>query len=509
MAIQGYTGEISFEQALAGIMPHQRQLIGASQRSAALVGGQGNGKSVALCIAAILHAYSEPGGFSLIGRLNMPALTNSTMKIFLELCKEEWGQWKPTEKRFVWFNGHETVFWHLDTSDPRVSGHIKSMNLSGAFIDEACEISEEIYFLIEGRVRRKGVNRRAIRLTSNPAGHDWLWRHFFDESRSAKLREFNLGITASTYANIHLDKSVIDHWEATYPADWAERYLQGTFADFSDLVFKDFAERTHVWDSGATHNCFAGSNSPPLHWPTIVGIDIGSDTEHDPWAIACIAVSPEGLLFQFDELYGRGLLIADIAAEYWAKMRDRPTPDIAYDYSNRQCALELAEYNICGQPALKEVQPGLFKVAQYMHIDPRLRHPFTGAEGAPRFYIARHCRDTIRDLTAYKYARDRSGNPTGEPAHDHSHAPDAVRYAIHTYRPLPARTPALKAWQSERFTWQDGDTAAQRQQKALSQMYWHDVDKHARDGDSMPRERRWLRSRWARFSKPAGVRARP
>lgn len=493
MAIAGYIGEITFAESVKKILPHQRAFIGAGERSVALVGGQGNGKSVALCLSAILHALSEPRGFSLVGRLNMPALINSTMKTFLELCKPEWGEWKPSEKRFIWNNGHETVFWHLDTSDPRVSGHIKSMNLSAAFIDEASEVSEEIYFLIEGRVRRKGVTRRKVALTSNPAGHDWLWRHFFDPERKPALLKNNLGITASTFANIHLDQSVIDHWLATYPADWADRYIHGNFSDFSDLVFKDFNERTHSWDASKSWQCFDGSGLPPLNWKTGVGIDIGSDTEHDPWAITFFAISPQGLLFVFDEIYGRGLLIADIASQFHEKIRGRPTPDIAYDYSNRQCALELAEYNINGQPAIKEVQPGLFKVAQYMHTDPRLANPFTGMEGSPRVFIAKHCRATINDLTAYKYAKDRSGNPTGEPAHDHSHAPDSLRYFIHTYRPLPSRTIAKRVWENEKL-----DT--------LSKMYWQDVEKHAREGEVQAKERKWVRPTQCRFQKPGGVR---
>src|SRR5690242_3481666 len=57
-------GELSFKEAIAKLLPHQRDFIGTACRNAALVGGQGSGKSVALCIAAILHASSEPNGFS-------------------------------------------------------------------------------------------------------------------------------------------------------------------------------------------------------------------------------------------------------------------------------------------------------------------------------------------------------------------------------------------------------------------------------------------------------------
>lgn len=449
-----------------------------------------SGKTVALCLSAILNGANEPDGFSLIGRLNMPALTNSTMKTFLELIHPEDGDWKPSEKRFIFRNGHEVVFLHLDISDPKVSGHIKSMNLSGAYIDEATEISEDIYFLVQSRLRRKTAPRHLLRLASNPAGHDWVWRHFFDPNRSAKLVKLNLGITATTFDNVHLSGEYVENMLATWPADWQERYIHGHFSDFSDLVYKEFNERTHVWDSGRPHEFFGGSNLPPLTWPTLVGIDIGSDTEHDPWAIVLIAVAPDGSLFQFGEVYGRGLLIAEIADRMWRLMEARPTPDMAYDYSNRQCALELAEHGIHGQPAIKDVQPGLFKTNQYMHVDVRLKHPFNFAlEGAPRYFVAAHCVETIKELTSYKWAKDRSGNPTGKPAHENSHSPDAVRYAIHTYRPLPEKMAVVEPWQNPRLD-------------EMSRLYWHDVEKHKREGEKLRPPLRFQRPMRGIFNRP-------
>ena len=489
-------GELDFYTAVKQLLPHQRQFIGAAQRNVAYVGGQGSGKSVGLCIAAILHGASEPNGFSLIGRLNMPALINSTMKTYLELAQDSWGEWKPTEKRFKWNNGHETVFWHLDTSDPRVSGHIKSMNLSGAFIDEAVEVSEELYFLIDGRVRRKGCQRRVVRLASNPAGHDYVWRHFFDPNRRPELRTLNLGINASSFANTHLDQAALDHWRATYPPDWAERYINGSFSDFSDLIYKEFTDSSHTWDSSLEWPVFGGRSTPPLDWPIIIGMDIGSDVEHDPWAIPLIAVAPDARLYQFDEVYGNGLLIADIAERIHTKLHGRPTPLIAYDYAQRQCALELSEHHVFGQPAIKEVRPGLFKVAQYMHMDQRLKHPFTGVDGSPRFFIASHCRHTIDDILGYKYAKDRSGRSTEDPAHEHSHGPDGIRYAIHTFRPLPEKPQEMKVWQNPALD-------------EMSRMYWRDAEKFARESHGEAHQPKYQRATGLRFQRPSQPRFDP
>jgi len=149
-------GEIEFAEAMAGVarMAHQRDFLEAPERHAAFVGGQGSGKSVALCLCAIMHGAADPGGVSLIGRLNMSALEKTTMRTFLELVPESWGQWQPTRRIYELENGHQFVFSHLDITDPAVSGHIKSMNLSAAYLDEACEVSEQIYYLLDGRVRR-------------------------------------------------------------------------------------------------------------------------------------------------------------------------------------------------------------------------------------------------------------------------------------------------------------------------------------------------------------------
>lgn len=442
-------GEIDFHGVLDHLdqMPQQKQFISTPAMNAAYVGGVGSGKTISLCTSIILNSANDPNGFSLCGRLNMPALESSTMKTFLELVPESYGTWHPTKKMFRFLNGHELIFKHLDMADPKISGHIKSMNLSAAYVDEGTEIAEEIYLLLLSRLRRKTAPRHLLRLSSNPAGHDWVWRRFFDPDRSEKLLP-NVGITASTLDNPFLSQDYVDNMLNQYPEDWAQRFIYGNFSDFSDLIYKEFGEATHVWDSSREHNIFGGNNLPPLSWPVIVGIDIGSDI--DPWAICTIAVSPDGRLFQYGEVYGNSLLIATIADQLHRLLDGRRLYGIAYDYSNRQCALELAEYNINGQPAIKEVEPGLFKCAQYMHIDPRLEHPFSvRVKGSPYYFVASHCKQTIGGITNYKWAKDRSGNPTGEPSHEHSHAPDGVRYAIHTFRPLPAKLVAKKLWETK------------------------------------------------------------
>jgi hypothetical protein len=472
------SGELTLYDALDSIeadpcrMPKQREFITCPKPYVAYVGGEGSGKTAALVTDLYLNAMAEPDGLTLVGRLNMTALEGSTMRSFLEMIPDTQG-WQDSKKIFTCSNRHEIVFKHLDIVDPKVVGHIKSMNLSRAYVDEASEINQETFQLLVGRCRRKSSKRHTVKIASNPAGHDWMWRTFFDPERKENLKERTYGITASSFDNPFLPKEYLENRQALYPADWADRFIYGHFSDFSDLVYKEFGEDSHVWDNCKAHAIFGGRTEPPPDWPVIVGIDIGSDI--DPWAIVLIAVCPDGRLFQFEEVYGNSLLIRTIASEMHLKLGERPVDGMAYDYANRQAALELAEYDINGSPAIKEVRPGLFKTAQYMHVDPRLEHPFNAKiKGSPRFFVSSNCLNTRRELSAYKWAKDRSGIATGEPSHENSHSPDAVRYALHTFRPLPEKLKPPKPWDNPNLN-------------ALSRQYWMDAEKFVDKRDRLER----------------------
>src|ERR1700675_306009 len=177
-----YQGELELKDAIENLsqMPKQKQFVLSNNFAASYVGGEGSGKSVALCMSCIFHAETEPRGFSLLGRLNMPALESTTMKTFLELVPADRGEWAEAKKTWNYYNGHQVIFRHLDISDPKVTGHIRSLNLSFAGVDEQSEIPEEVFLMLTGRLRRKNVSRRIYRGSSNPAGHDWQWRYFFD-----------------------------------------------------------------------------------------------------------------------------------------------------------------------------------------------------------------------------------------------------------------------------------------------------------------------------------------
>lgn len=463
-------GILELKDAIVGLekLPKSKQFVTSKFFGSAYVGGEGSSKTASLCCSAICNAVIDPGGKSLIGRLNMPALESTTMNDFLSMVPENMGEWKEQPKTWVFSNGHTIIFRHLDISDPKVTGHIKSENLSAAYVDEASEVDEKVFLLLVGRMRRAGSQRRILRLSSNPAGHDYMWKHFFDPNRKQEWKQLFEGISASSMDNIFLPEDTVNRNLSIYPPDWADRFIYGHFSDFTDLVYKEFSEESHVWDDrpGQEYEVFGGRSNPPLDWPVIVGMDIGGGEEGDPWALTFDSIAPDGRLYQFAEIYGSELRIRPIAEQFHQIMEGRTLDGMAYDYAQRAAAIELEDYGISGQSAIKEVKPGLFKTAQYMHIDPTLSHPFNSKIcGSPRSFMAKSCVNTIREHGSYKWAKDRSGNAKNEPSHENSHGPDAKRYAVHTFRPLPAQITTPKIWENKKL-----DIA--------SRLYWQRVEEH-------------------------------
>jgi len=438
-------------------MPQQKQFISSPYPGCAYIGGQGSGKTVALCTSLILNSLVEPNGHSLIGRLNYTDFADSTMQQLLELIPESLAAWHKSDKKLTFKNGHRVTFKHLDMADAKLESQLRSMSLNGAYVDEATEIEEKVYFWILGRLRR---GRCVVRLTSNPSGHDWIWRHFFDPERKIQLQEENIGITATSMDNPFNPPGYVERMINAYPPDWADRYVYGNFSEFTGLVYKEFSELTHVWDVKKRWPIFGDSGSPPHNWPVLIGIDVGSDI--DPWSIVIAARAPSGMLFQYAEVYGNNMLVSDIAAQVHLKIDGRKIEGIAYDYSNRQAGIELAECGINAGPADKDIMAGLMKTTQYFHVDSRLRHPFLGSDGAPWYYISSACEKTIQELLEFKWSKkalalkerestsgDEAPAISRPTAHHASHSPDAIRYMLHTFRPLPDKLPKPRKWEAE------------------------------------------------------------
>ena len=232
------TGEVMKEWELNS---SQERFWKSPEKFVLFSGGFGCGKSLTLVLKAIDLALKYPDNFILMGRRTYPELRDTLLKEFFNTCPDIFiKEYFKAEMRVVFHNNSEIIFRHLDTM---AESEIRSMNLGQAFIDQAEDISKEVFLALIGRLRRDGIadEDRKIFLSSNPK-LTWLYQDF-----KADRKEGYALIEASTLDNQkHLSKSYVENL-LKYPESWKRQYVYGIW-DMSllsdNIVFaREYIER--------------------------------------------------------------------------------------------------------------------------------------------------------------------------------------------------------------------------------------------------------------------------
>ena len=161
---------------------NQAKFMNCDESVVAFFGGIGNGKTFAGILKGITRVLDpeQPPQLGMIARQTYPELRDSTQRTFFELlhlCGFLPGvhyEYKKQENRCIFANGHEIIFRSLD--DP---AKLLSINLGWFYIDQAEEVSEEVFLTLLGRLR--AVSTPQCWITGNPLGHNWVWHRFIHD----------------------------------------------------------------------------------------------------------------------------------------------------------------------------------------------------------------------------------------------------------------------------------------------------------------------------------------
>jgi hypothetical protein len=286
-------------------LPQQSKFHQSKAKYRCYLGGLGAGKTEAGSREAKLLLLENPGIVILIARQTYPELRDTTMRTFFDtLPKDLIKSWNKSENHLVLKNGSEVLFRSLD--DPM---KLKSLELGFFWIDEASEVSEDIFLTLQGRIRqnKKGVTRRGGYLTTNPpnTGH-WIEKHFIEKGVS----EYEL-IKATTYENReHLPDGYIEDLERNYPPQWIKKYLYGEFGFTSagKPVYPMFMEALHVRDL----SYYWKTRNKQGRLPTLQlyrGWDFGFNFP----AMIVTTVDDQGRWLILKEFLGREIIVNDLA----------------------------------------------------------------------------------------------------------------------------------------------------------------------------------------------------
>lgn len=251
-----------------------------------------------------------------------------------------YGRWKATEHDYI-INAFcaegdtvpaqiELMFRALDRPD-----HVKnllSLDLTGAWVNEAREVPWAIIEALQGRVDRYPAKRdggatwAGVLLDTNPPDTDSKWFKFFEEEDHADdvamLAEFMPGLTVEQYARIFKQPSGLSpdaenkvnqtpgYWHRLAigkSPEWIKVYCRGEYGFVVDgrAVFPEYHDNVHCpgeaeprrapvtraglpvhrgWDFGLTPACVFSQVSPTGQWIVVdelvssrMGIDRFSD----------------------------------------------------------------------------------------------------------------------------------------------------------------------------------------------------------------------------------------
>jgi len=392
--------------------PNQSKFDECEEQVIAFFGGIGNGKTFAGILKGINRILDpkNPPQLGMIARQTYPELRDSTQRTFFEICHmmgmlpEIHYEYRKQENRVKFVNGHEIIFRSLD--DP---AKLLSINLGWFYIDQAEEVSEEVFLTLLGRLR--AVDTPQCWITGNPLGHNWIWHRFIHDPVPG-----NIIFNAKTEENIHnLPEGYIESLQNNYNEIWINRYLYGSWDAFEGQIYPDFEPSVHVKRHFEV--------SP--EWRRFIAIDHGRT---NPTAVLWGAVDQDDVLWIYREHYEAGQDVDYHARAINAYMNEGRYETYVIDPStgagkkddpetigNRYRQLKVPVVN-----ANNDVQGGIDKVTEYFKKN--------------KIYIHKSCENLVRELINYQWEQPSASraelNQPERPLKKDDHACDSLKYLI-------------------------------------------------------------------------------
>jgi len=286
---------------------------------------------------------------------------------------------------------------------------LKGVKLSGLVVDEIAMMRnwDEIW---QEALRPTLTDYEAPALfISTPRGYNHffsLWEKGQKPSKVWKSWKF------TTYANTHLPAGEIEKAKAELDEDtFAQEYL-AEFRKYTGLVYKDFSREETVIEPLEI----------PNDWVFYRGIDFGWT---HPTAVVFLAISPEGKVYLYDEIYERQLKTPDLAEMIKQRSGGRLFSGTFADSAQAAQIAELNSYGISVVSVSKTSKTNEESWASY-----KIKRVAELLRGKKLFVLS-NCENTIFEFENYVYCETRKdGQVTEKPMKVNDHLMDALAYAV-------------------------------------------------------------------------------
>lgn len=442
------------------------QVAAAFHNSKAFVRGikgpVGSGKSSTCCVEIMRHTL-EQVPFKGVRRARW-AIIRGTYPELKSTTIKTWEQWFPADLSPIKWDAPitsrikikdtgdgnsldlEIVFIAMETAQD--TGKLRSLELTGAWINEASELPKEVFDMVTQRVGRfpakrdGGPTHPCVIMDTNPPDDDHWWYklaeevrpenwEFFDQPGGLLRKQDDEGNVwyvpnpdAENIFNLPGGFEYYLRMVAGKTDDWIKIFILGQYGTTADgkPVYPEYSDKIHCAEDDLEINRAS---------PIFLGWDFGLTP-------ACIVgqITPKGQLVILEEFIGEDMGVRQFADEIvkpalmtkYSGLRiiSRGDPaGVSRSQSNeRTCYQELFEVGIASEPAdTNDFIPRRESVAFFLN---RL------AGGDPGFVLSPNCR-TLRKgfLGGYRYERLKVAGERyrDRPVKDRfSHPHDALQY---------------------------------------------------------------------------------
>lgn len=397
-------------------------------------GGAGSGKSVSIAQRTIIDMLAGARNFLVVRKVKetlKDSFFSELQKAAENLGVDKYFKFTTSPLQIVCkINGTMCIFRGMDKEEKVKSITVRKGIITDIIIEEATELNEPDYEMLETRLRGYCKVPKRITILFNPIhdGH-WLYKRFFEgkfpeDQKKVVYEDHFEYVDRSDPLNPKLVKGVrhisihkSNHWDNKFmmPEDrimyesWKETnihmynvYALGNWGVLGDLVFPDFEIRD-------------------LSKVSFTKVHDGMDFGWYPDPTAYVNSAKNGkVLYILNESGGHKDLTEEIAKMIRPLCGSRP---VGCDYNEMR--------TIAG---LKELGINTFPVKKWKDNN---KHAI---EYIKNFKLVVHyeCKELIRELRSYVWEKDKDGKHTGRPADGNDHYIQAVFYAyndlINDYR---------------------------------------------------------------------------
>lgn len=462
--------------------PHAQQLKAIeSDAPEQLYGGaKRGGKTIWLCQKSFLLGFLFPGNRGLMTRYNFTDLQDSTLIEFFETVPGEFIAAHNKGERTIFIKNPHPESGKKDAStkdgfsmwtsrqhyrglgDPDDFEKIKGMNLGHLEFDEPSEIPFETYLMLRAQLTwtlPDGTRPPYMALLASNPEPGWVEDRFIEDPKPGCVF-----IPALPSDNPFLPPGYVEELSKTYPAEWVQKYIKGSWGASEGAVFKELDDEIHNLDN------WVDTDSDDTMVKFSLGLNLYGGFDHGDTGTTCYeqgGVDHASNIFMFDEYYSEGAtvgstdrLVGDHAIDILAIINRyqsgtlnvpiRPNrrqeftiadPSIFNRTQQRNNELQSIAYlygenNLSMIPGWNAMEMSIERIKEHLHPIPMHVHPFTGQRGSPSLFISkRRCPNAWKQLRAWK-RKFRAGISSDKGgAYRYmgvDHAIDPIRYIVNS-----------------------------------------------------------------------------